>query len=138
MIREILIMLLLFIFFLLLLFRIFSSGKKKHSLDFLQGSGGAEEENRPCPLCKKALKRGERVHSVIYSNGEDRLMNIHGCPWCYRKHPAGSKASLRPRSCPSCGGPLKEGNFAIARVFERPGRKMHIHVLGCPSCRERS
>ncbi len=137
MIWEILIVLFLFISLLFLVFRNFSS-KKQESL-----RGGRKEPEReghthPCPLCGKALKRGERVHSVIYSQGEDRLMNIHGCPWCCSCHPVESRIPLRPRKCPSCGRPLKEGNFAIARVFERPGGKIHVHVLGCPVCRERS
>jgi transposase len=76
---------------------------------------------------------------VVYSQGEDRLMNIYGCPWCYPAHPAGFRKPSPPRQrcCPSCGSPLKDGSFAIARVFERPGRKVHVHVLGCPSCRRR-
>jgi len=96
-----------------------------------------EDETRgnPCPLCEKILHRGERVHSVVYNQGEDRLMNIFGCPWCYEGHPGGAKAPQRERRCPSCGLLLKDGSFAIARVFERPGRKTHIHVLGCPVCR---
>jgi len=93
------------------------------------------DDRRPCPMCEKKLHRGERVHSVIYTQGEDRLMNIFGCPWCYAHHPAGSQEPRRERHCPSCGVTLKEGSFAVARVFERPGRKTHIHVLGCPICR---
>ncbi len=138
MIREFLALSFLFIVLLILLFMNSSSKKRNKIQELEKREPEREEESRPCPLCEKALQRGERVHSVIYSQGEDRLMNIYGCPWCYDKHPAGSRPPLRKRKCPSCGGPLKEGNFAIARVFERPGRKMHIHVLGCPSCRERS
>ncbi len=95
------------------------------------------ETETPCPLCQKFLHRGERVHSQVYSRGEDRLMNIYGCPWCYKDHPAGAHTPLRERRCPSCGTLLKEGSFAVARVFERPGRKTHVHVLGCPVCRNR-
>ncbi|MDC7242312.1 MAG: hypothetical protein PQJ50_18305 [Spirochaetales bacterium] len=94
-----------------------------------------EDDRTPCPLCGKKLHRGERVHSQIYSKGEDRLMNIYGCPWCYPAHPAGARKPERERRCPSCGLPMKESSFAVARVFERPGRKMHVHVLGCPVCR---
>ncbi|OQY32685.1 MAG: hypothetical protein B6241_10150 [Spirochaetaceae bacterium 4572_59] len=121
-----------------LLYLIFSTLQKKPPLkdqeeDFLMG----EEKTSECPLCGKDLHRGERVHSVVYTKGEDRLMNIYGCPWCYKDHPAGHKSALRDRKCPSCGTPLKEGSFAIARVFERPGKKIHVHVLGCPVCRNR-
>ena len=95
----------------------------------------SEVKTTECPLCGKELHRGERVHSVVYTQGEDRLMNIYGCPWCYKAHPAGHRKPSRDRRCPSCGRPLKEGSFALARVFERPGRKVHVHVLGCPVCR---
>ena len=95
------------------------------------------EKTTECPLCGQELRRGERVHSVVYNRGEDRLMNIYGCPWCYKDHPAGYRQPHRDRNCPSCGTPLKEGSFAVARVFERPGRKVHVHVLGCPVCRDR-
>ena len=90
-----------------------------------------------CPLCGKMLHRGERVHSVVYSKGEDRLMNIYGCPWCYKDHPRKNVDIQRERFCPSCGTHLKDGSFAVARVFERPEKKVHVHVLGCPVCRNR-
>ena len=134
---EILIIIILFI---ILLYMIISQFRGKRQEDVkLSFPGELEDDSTPCPLCGKALKRGERVHSVVYSQGEDRLMNIYGCPWCYPAHPAGFRKPDPPRQrkCPSCGSPLKEGSFAIARVFERPGRKVHVHVLGCPSCRRR-
>jgi len=123
-----------------LLFLIFSTRKTSDSSKFKKKTDDETDEEliderRPCPMCGKKLNRGERVHSVIYSQGEDKLMNIFGCPWCYGSHPAGSREPRRERHCPSCGVTLKEGSFAVARVFERPGRKTHIHVLGCPVCR---
>ncbi len=136
---EILIILFLAGLFLYLILSLFRE-KKGHSAsqagreeDFLPES--MEDDRTPCPLCGKKLHRGERVHSQIYSRGEDRLMNIYGCPWCYPDHPAGFHQPERERRCPSCGLQMKEGSFAVARVFERPGRKMHVHVLGCPVCR---
>lgn len=135
---EILIIILLFAILLAMIISQFRGSRHREDAEF-DFSEGTEENSTPCPLCEKALHRGERVHSVVYSQGEDRLMNIYGCPWCYPAHPAGFKKPNPPRErrCPSCGGPLKEGSFAIARVFERPGRKVHVHVLGCPSCRRR-
>ena len=135
---EILIIIILFTILLALIISQFRE-RRRRSPEEMVYSGETESESTPCPLCGRELCRGERVHSVVYSQGEDRLMNIYGCPWCYPAHPAGYKkpSSPRERRCPSCGAPLKEGSFAIARVFERPGRKVHVHVLGCPSCRRR-
>lgn len=121
-----------------LLYLVFSTLQKKTSVENEKENFLIEEEKTTkCPLCGKDLHRGERVHSVVYSQGEDRLMNIYGCPWCYKDHPTGHKSPLRDRNCPSCNTPLKEGSFAIARVFERPGKKVHVHVLGCPVCRNK-
>ncbi len=130
---EILIIILLSAALLGLAYFFFHGGKGEKTASPAAG----DEELTPCPLCGIGLHKGERVHSQIYSRGEDRLMNIYGCPWCYKNHPAGSRKPLRERHCPSCGTILKEGSFAVARVFERPGRKTHVHVLGCPVCRNR-
>lgn len=135
---EYLIIIILFLVLLGLVFSLIRSSRSAgRSGEPLEAGDGPEADNRPCPLCEMKLPRGERVHSVIYSRGEDRLMNIHGCPWCYPGHPAGFRRPDPPRErrCPSCGTRLKEDGFAVARVFERPGRKMHVHVLGCPVCR---
>ncbi len=134
--------LIIIILFSVLIYMIISQirGRKGGEKDsFVLAEEQEEDSTTPCPLCEKALQRGERVHSVVYNQGEDRLMNIYGCPWCYPGHPAGFRnpSPPRQRQCPSCGSPLKKGSFAIARVFERPGRKVHVHVLGCPSCRRR-
>ncbi|MDA3957157.1 hypothetical protein [Oceanispirochaeta sp.] len=133
---EILIIILLFTILLAL---IISSLRSKNTEESPQSDSYSfydeTDDRHPCPLCEQGLNRGERVHSVIYNRGEDKLMNIYGCPWCYSKHPAGYREPHRERRCPSCKTLFKEGHFAIARVFERPGRKMHIHVLGCPACR---
>ncbi|MBF9015384.1 MULTISPECIES: hypothetical protein [unclassified Oceanispirochaeta] len=135
---EILIIIILFSILLYLIISFLLSSRQKdegRTDSFSDDSDVSEDKVTPCPLCEKALHRGERVHSVIYSQGEDRLMNIFGCPWCYSNHPAGHREPSRERYCPSCGVLLKEGSFAVARVFERPGRKTHVHVLGCPVCR---
>ena len=134
---EILIIIILFAILLYLIISFLMTSKQKNSGKNDSFSDNSGDEVTPCPLCEKALHRGERVHSVIYSQGEDRLMNIFGCPWCYAQHPAGQKKPSRERHCPSCGATLKDGSFSVARVFERPGKKMHVHVLGCPVCRHK-
>jgi len=133
---EILIIILLLSILLYLIISTLRSRRGFQAPETDRPPGQEDQDSRnPCPLCRSLLSRGERVHSVVFSRGEDRLMNIYGCPYCYRDHPAGSRSSLKERYCPSCGTLLKEGSFAVARVFERPGRKPHVHVLGCPVCR---
>jgi predicted amidophosphoribosyltransferase len=56
-------------------------------------------------------------------------MRIFGCPHCWPAAP-----EKRDRLCPVCGGLIDPRGYAIARYFERPGRK-HVHVLGCTGCR---
>ena len=100
---------------------------------------------RPCPLCKSMLKRGETVHSVVYSGdgsqaeapasaagrsraAPDAIAHLFGCRYCY---PANSR---HPRICPVCGNEVSADGYVVARMFERRDRK-HIHVLGCTECR---
>lgn len=97
---------------------------------------------KPCPLCGTMLKRGETVHSVVFSGGTqaeaakrssadrpgDWLAHLFGCPYCY---PANAG---HPRICPVCRRELGPDDYVIARMFEKPGRK-HVHVLGCTRCR---
>jgi predicted amidophosphoribosyltransferase len=56
-------------------------------------------------------------------------MRIFGCPACWP-----SLDGRPPRLCPVCGGEIPPEGYAVARYFERPGRK-HVHVLGCSRCR---
>ena len=89
---------------------------------------------QPCPLCGSALARGERVHSTVFaSSTPDKIMEISGCPHC--RPPA--KLS---RYCPVCKKELRPQDVVTARVFERKNeigaKKTHVHVLGCPRCRE--
>ncbi len=106
-------------------------------------SRGSFEVLRPCPLCKSLLRRGETVHSVVYSgdgeragdSGEhsarhkpDAMAHLFGCRYCY---PANRE---HPRICPVCANEISADGFVVARMFERRERK-HIHVLGCTECR---
>ena len=89
---------------------------------------------QPCPLCGSALGLGERVHSIVFaSSTPDKIMEISGCPHC--RPPA--KLS---RYCPVCKKELRPQDVVTARVFERKNeigaKKTHVHVLGCPRCRE--
>ena len=90
---------------------------------------------RPCPLCKTMLRRGETLHSVVYSGDQtgaqaqpDALAHLFGCPYCY---PANAE---HPRRCPVCTNEISLDGYVVARMFERSERK-HIHVLGCTECR---
>jgi len=89
---------------------------------------------KPCPICQWPLQKNERVHSVIYRGKTDTIMHIFGCPYCYKNHPKQSYDSTTKRTCPACHKPLADGEYAIARLFEKPG-KNHVHVLGCFRCR---
>jgi hypothetical protein len=90
---------------------------------------GPSGATRSCPLCGAALAPGERIHSDITPGKGDRIMRIFGCPHCW---PA--EEGKRDRLCPVCGGLIDPRGYAIARYFEKPGRK-HVHVLGCTNCR---
>ncbi len=89
---------------------------------------------KPCPICGWPLQKNEKVHSIIYRSKTDDIMHIYGCPYCYKDHP---KARFKPetiRTCPACKKRLSPMEYAIARLFEKPG-KNHVHVLGCYRCR---
>ncbi len=87
---------------------------------------------RTCPLCATVLEPGERVKSDILRGKSDSLMRIYGCPHCW---PPVEGSALR--HCPVCGQGIAPDGHALARYFERPGRK-HVHVLGCSGCRTMS
>ena len=83
-----------------------------------------------CPICSMPLDRGELVKTLVYpsiTGGKDRLMHIQGCYYCLNDN--------YERFCPVCGKFLNESEFLVARMFERPLRHPHIHVLGCSKCR---
>jgi hypothetical protein len=92
---------------------------------------------KPCPICGTMLRRGETVHSVVYSGGGKKpepgrpveyITHIFGCPYCY---PVNEKVE---RTCPVCRRPVPEDGYVVARMFEKPGRN-HVHVIGCTRCR---
>ncbi|GHV85580.1 hypothetical protein AGMMS50230_11880 [Spirochaetia bacterium] len=93
-------------------------------------SEGIPGAPRTCPVCSARLERGERVKSSAFPSmgGADRMMHISGCVYCLEGD--------RRRVCPVCGAVLREEEFLIARLFEKPVRS-HVHVLGCTRCKMR-
>ncbi len=92
------------------------------------------DEGKPCPLCSWKLQPRERVHSIIYRGKSDTIMHIFGCPFCYKEHPKAKYQKNLIRQCPACNKQLKDSEYVIARLFEKP-EKNHVHVLGCYRCR---
>jgi len=101
---------------------------------------------KPCPLCGTLLKKGERVHTVVYSKSagdgknegavrntdrerpKDSIVHMFGCPYCY---PANDE---HRRVCPVCHDVIADDGYVVARMFEKKPRN-HVHVLGCTGCR---
>ena len=83
-----------------------------------------------CPVCSAKLDEGQLVKSAAYpslNGGRDRFMHIKGCVYCLRGD--------RDRVCPVCGIILQGEEILVSRLFERKGRRSHVHVLGCSRCR---
>jgi len=91
---------------------------------------GVPGEPRTCPVCCSKLDRGDRVKSSAFPSlgGYDRLMHISGCIYCMEGD--------RRRVCPVCSAILREEEFLVARLFDKPVRS-HVHVLGCSRCKMR-
>ncbi|MDR0998332.1 MAG: hypothetical protein LBL70_04635 [Treponema sp.] len=94
------------------------------------GEGWAGEAHT-CPVCSARLENPQLVKSAAFPslNGHDRMMHIQGCVFCL------GGENPRPRTCPVCHSPLAKEDYLFARVFQRPSRKPHVHVLGCRYCR---
>jgi len=91
---------------------------------------GEPGDPQVCPVCSLKMVRGELVKSVAFpsiTGGRDRLMYIKGCFSCL--------SETVPRRCPVCGSSLTVDDFLVSRMFERPGRNNHVHVLGCNRCK---
>jgi len=87
---------------------------------------------KTCPVCKSRLADGELVQTMAYpsiTGGRDRLMHIQGCVYCIRGD--------FERSCPVCQSSLSARDKLVARMFERPLRRNHIHILGCFKCKRK-
>jgi hypothetical protein len=95
------------------------------------GKGSANPgDPQVCPVCSTKLEKGDMVKTLAYpsiTGGSDRLMHISGCMYCL--------GGYLERNCPVCGSSLGDNDILIARIFERPLRRPHVHVLGCTRCR---
>jgi hypothetical protein len=82
-----------------------------------------------CPICSMRLDKGDLVKTFAFPSdgGIDRMMYIRGCISCL-EHGV-------PRRCPICKKSMTLEDYLVARMFERPNRKNHVHVLGCNNCR---
>jgi RNA polymerase subunit RPABC4/transcription elongation factor Spt4 len=84
-----------------------------------------------CPVCAARLREGELVSSAAFpsfNNGKDRMMHIKGCVYCL--------SGERDRICPVCGVTLNTDEILVCRLFERPFRRSHVHVIGCSRCKK--
>ena len=85
---------------------------------------------KTCPVCAAKLRRGEQVSSSAFpavNGSKERFMHIKGCVYCLKGD--------RERVCPVCGIILKEDEILIARLYDRPGKRSHVHVIGCTKCK---
>lgn len=115
----------------------FRPAKRKAGEQAAASSPLPQNSTRTCPLCGSRLEKGQTVKSVVYATKTtDKIMEISGCPHCWQV--AGGKKAVS-RFCPVCKKELREAEVVTARVFERKdtAKKTHVHVLGCPRCRER-
>jgi hypothetical protein len=107
------------------------TGKRRNSATKAGKAEGAPGDPQICPVCSLKLKSGEMVSSAAFpslNGGKDRFMHIRGCIYCL--------AGERDRVCPVCGTILVGDEILICRLFERPGRRSHVHVLGCSRCKK--
>jgi hypothetical protein len=91
---------------------------------------GSAGDPQVCPICSSKLNKGDLVKTLAFpsiTGGKDRLMHIRGCIYCIN---GGLK-----RECPVCGSPLSITDILVARIFERPHLRAHVHITGCNKCR---
>ncbi|MDR2510504.1 MAG: hypothetical protein LBC77_07675 [Spirochaetaceae bacterium] len=90
---------------------------------------GIRGEPHTCPVCAAKFEHGETVRSSILppTARGDRLLHISGCMYCV--------AGERRRECPVCGAELSVDEYLTARIFQRPEKKTHVHIVGCNHCR---
>jgi len=94
-----------------------------------KGSGTAGDP-QVCPICSSKLERGDLVKTLAFpsiTGGKDRLMHIRGCIYCINGN--------MERRCPVCGASLSITDILVARIFERPHHRAHVHIMGCNKCR---
>jgi len=102
--------------------------KKNEKKENYRGEPG---DPQVCPVCSIKMGRGELVKTITFpslSSNRDRLMYIRGCISCLENNV--------PRRCPICRIDLTLNDYLIARMFERPNNRSHVHVLGCNHCKK--
>lgn len=93
-------------------------------------------KKRDCPLCGGLLDSGQMVHSEIFLGRKFDLMRIYGCPHCQPGETLSlSKTEFRERRCPYCKKVIPLDGYVMAQVYKKSGRKTHVHVYGCTSCK---
>ena len=110
-----------------------SKNGRRRNLKRLPTPKTAPGDPAACPMCSTLLEKGDLVRTLAFpsvSGGKDRLMHIRGCIYCLE-----SDLHLQ-RNCPICGSALNDDSILVARLFERPRRHPHVHVLGCSRCRK--
>jgi hypothetical protein len=119
------------IFLLVLAYGLFSVSRWTHTREKVPESPRGKAGNSGvCPICQSFLTNGAQVKSALFPGGSDRICHIFGCTHC---HPYLEDKVVR--TCPVCKKTLPQEGYLIARMFERPGQKPHVHILGCTGCR---
>jgi hypothetical protein len=104
--------------------------KMRSNLDDKPQGEKSSSEFQACPICSKKKKKGDLVKTLAFpsiTGGKDRLMHIRGCAYCIN--------GGMNRNCPVCGVSLSLDDILVARIFERPNRRAHVHIIGCNKCR---
>ena len=106
-------------------------GKMRSTRDnWPQANKDSSNDFQACPICSSKLKKGDLVKTLAFpsiTGGKDRLMHIRGCAYCIN--------GRMERHCPICGAYLGLEDILVARIFERPHRRAHVHITGCNKCR---
>jgi hypothetical protein len=82
-----------------------------------------------CPVCSSKLPKGDQIKTLAFpsiTGGKDRQMHINGCVYCMEGD--------SDRNCPVCKKTISKKDILIARMFHRPLRRPHVHILGCNQC----
>ncbi|HON77647.1 MAG TPA: hypothetical protein PK544_04090 [Spirochaetota bacterium] len=97
--------------------------------DAVEVHASPRKEKLPCILCGSRLYSGETVSSKIIRTEGDTIVHVYGCPNCY-----GATGNVL-KKCPICDTVLKRDACVTGRMWDRPGGKKHLHILGCDACR---
>lgn len=109
---------------------LFSAGSPTKKVKQKQPARGEIGSHGVCPVCSSILTNGAQIKSALFPGNTDRVCHIFGCPHC---HPY--KEESVSRTCPVCKKTISQEGYLIARLFERPNKKRHVHILGCTVCR---